>query len=211
MGVIEFVQNYDDLSTDQGFQFRFYCDHCRNGFMSTFEPNKLGLMGDALRAAGGFLGGFLSRAGESAYDIQRAVGGKAHDAALQTAVQEIKPLFNQCRRCGRWVCKEVCWNEARGLCKQCAPVEEEELASAQAQVVKEQIYSKLQEKDLTTEINLTAHATVTCPHCGSAVQGGKFCPECGKPLSTQTTCPQCHAQIPEGAKFCTQCGTRIGT
>ncbi|CEK19222.1 hypothetical protein CP488_02449 [Chthonomonas calidirosea] len=64
MGVIEFVQNYDDLSTDQGFQFRFYCDHCRNGFMSTFEPNKLGLMGDALRAAGGFLGGFLSRAGE---------------------------------------------------------------------------------------------------------------------------------------------------
>ncbi|WP_156415876.1 zinc ribbon domain-containing protein [Chthonomonas calidirosea] len=78
-------------------------------------------------------------------------------------------------------------------------------------MVKDQIYSKLQEKDLTTEINFTAHATVTCPHCGSAVQGGKFCPECGKPLRTQTTCPQCHAQIPEGAKFCTQCGTRIGT
>lgn len=206
MGVIEFVQNYDDLSTDQGFQFRFYCDHCRNGFQSTFLQNKIGLMGDALRTAGGLLGGFLGRAGESAFDIQRAVGGPQHDAALKQAVTEIKSLFNQCHRCGQWVCKQVCWNEEKGLCKQCAPMEMEELASAQAQVAKEQIIQKLYETDQTSGINITAPATVTCPHCGAPASGGKFCPECGQSLSLKSVCPQCKAEIATGSKFCPECG-----
>src|SRR5579862_8426494 len=96
MAVIEFVQNYDDLSTDQGYQFRFHCNHCGNGYQSTFVPNKLGMAGGFLRAAGGLFGGVLGNAGNSAYEIQRAVGGHAHDSALQDAVQEIKPLFVQC-------------------------------------------------------------------------------------------------------------------
>jgi len=29
---------------------------------------------------------------------------------LIAAVAEIKPLFLQCKRCGSWVCKDVCWN-----------------------------------------------------------------------------------------------------
>ena len=57
---------------------------------------------------------------------------RAHDQALSAAVAEIKPRFSQCRRCGHWVCKDVCWNRAKGLCKECAPVLEEEAASAQA-------------------------------------------------------------------------------
>lgn len=108
MGAIEFVQNYDDLSTDQGFQFNFYCDRCGNGFQSTFVANKLGMAGGFLRAAGGLLGGVLGSAGDSAYEVQRAIGGPAHDKALREAVQEIKPLFKQCRRCGKWVCQEIC-------------------------------------------------------------------------------------------------------
>jgi hypothetical protein len=31
--LIQFVANYDDLSTDKGFQFKFHCDKCRNGYM----------------------------------------------------------------------------------------------------------------------------------------------------------------------------------
>ncbi len=31
---IAFVQNYQDLSTDRGYQFKFNCDHCNNGFMT---------------------------------------------------------------------------------------------------------------------------------------------------------------------------------
>lgn len=34
--MIQFVANYDDLSTDKGFQFKFHCDRCRNGYLSRF-------------------------------------------------------------------------------------------------------------------------------------------------------------------------------
>ena len=33
MGMIQFVNNYDDLSTDKGYQFKFYCVKCGNGYM----------------------------------------------------------------------------------------------------------------------------------------------------------------------------------
>lgn len=208
MAVIEFVQNYDDLSTDQGFQFRFRCNHCGNGYQSSFIPNKVGMAGNFLRAAGGLLGGVLSSAGNSAYEIQRMVGGPAHDHALQEAVQEIKPLFIQCRRCGTWVCNQVCWNEDKGLCKQCAPILAEELASAQAQAAMEQINVKAREADQTQRIDAGVQSAAQCPKCGAATAGGKFCPECGAPLAAKTNCSQCRATIPAGSKFCPECGAR---
>jgi membrane protease subunit (stomatin/prohibitin family) len=209
MASIEFVQNYDDLSTDQGFQFKFYCDRCRNGFMSTFVSNKIGMAGGFLRAAGGLLGGVLGSAGNSAYEIQRAVGGPAHDKALREAVQEIKPLFNQCRRCGKWICKEVCWNGEKGLCKECAPVLAEEVASAQASAMREQVNVKARETDQAQGADLSVQTAAQCPKCGAETAGAKFCPECGAPLAAKDKCPQCSARIPAGSKFCPECGTKV--
>lgn len=208
MSAIEFVQNYDDLSTDQGFQFRFHCDRCGNGFQSTFVANKIGMAGGFLRAAGGFLGGALGNAGNSAYEIQRAIGGPAHDGALRNAVQEIKPLFNQCRRCGKWVCKTICWNDDKGLCKECAPVLAEEMASAQAQAGKSQITEKAYASDQTQGMDVTVQTSAQCPSCGASSSGSKFCPECGTPLAKKGTCGSCSATIPAGAKFCPDCGAR---
>ncbi|MCC6445051.1 MAG: zinc ribbon domain-containing protein [Armatimonadetes bacterium] len=208
MAAIEFVQNYDDLSTDQGFQFKFYCDRCGNGFQSHFIANKVGMAGGILRAAGGLLGGILGSAGDSAYEIQRAVGGPAHDKALKEAVQEIKPLFNQCRRCGQWVCQDICWNKEKGLCKQCAPVLSEEIASAQANAASQQIYEKAMAADLTQGIDVTQATAAQCPNCGAETSGAKFCPECGASLAPKGVCSKCSAKIPAGAKFCPECGAR---
>ena len=209
MAVIEFVQNYDDLSTDQGYQFRFHCNHCGNGYQSTFVPNKLGMVGGFLRAAGGLLGGALGNAGNSAYDIQRVIAGPAHDKALQEAVQEIKPLFTQCHRCGTWVCREICWNADKGLCKQCAPILAEEAASAQATAAGYQIHDKAMQTDQTQGLDITQQTSAQCPQCGAATTGGKFCPECGAPLAAKSNCPQCHVEIPVGSKFCPECGHRM--
>ncbi len=208
MASIEFVQNYDDLSTDQGFQFRFHCDRCGNGFMSTFQANKLGMAGGFLRAAGGMLGGVLGSAGNSAYELQRAVGGPAHDKALREAVQELKPRFNQCRRCGKWTCKDVCWNQERGMCKECAPILQEELAAAQAEAARDQIVEKARSFDQTEGADASAKAAAQCPKCGAAAGTGKFCQECGAPLVAKTECGSCGAKIPAGAKFCPECGSR---
>src|SRR5438105_2969513 len=123
--VIEFTGNYEDLSTDMGFQFRFLCERCGSGYMSSFRANKLGMAGGLLRSASSFTGGMFGRGADSAFEVQRAVGGKQHDSALREAVSEIRPLFKQCRSCGNWMCEEVCWNATAKMCKGCAPIAEE--------------------------------------------------------------------------------------
>lgn len=209
MSVIEFVQNYDDLSTDQGYQFKFHCNHCGNGYMSTYRANQLGVAGGLLRAAGGLFGGILGNAGNSAYELQRAIGGPAHDGALKEAVQEIKPLFLQCRRCGTWVCEKICWNGTKGLCKQCAPILEEEVAAAQAQAGRDQLFQQAHETNMTQDVDIHQQANVTCPTCGAATKGGKFCAECGGPLMIKKKhCRECGVEIDVNAKFCPECGTR---
>ena len=42
MTLIQFTENHEDLSTDQGYQFKFFCDRCRNGYMSSFQASALG-------------------------------------------------------------------------------------------------------------------------------------------------------------------------
>ncbi len=151
----------------------------------------------------------LGNAGNSAYEIQRAVGGHAHDNALQEAVQEIKPLFVQCHRCGTWVCKQICWNSDKGLCKQCAPIITEEVASAQAQAARDQVRDKAYATDQTQGVDITVQTSATCPECGAATAGSKFCPECGAKLAAKTNCTECKAAIPAGSKFCPECGARV--
>ena len=106
MARIEFTDNYQDLSTDTGYQFKFFCESCGNGYMSSWQANKIGMAGEAAarRRATSWAGSSAGPA-HGAYEIQRAVGGPEHDRALEAAVAEIKPLFVQCKRCGQWVCQ----------------------------------------------------------------------------------------------------------
>jgi hypothetical protein len=165
--MIRFVANYEDLSTDRGFQFKFYCDKCGNGFMSEFQASIVGTAGSLLRAAGDLFGGWLGSAGHSAYEIQRATGGAGHDAALRQAVDEGKGHFRQCPRCGKWVCPEVCWNAAARQCEECAPDFREELASSQAQAkaeaARQQLYEKAQQTDYVSGIDMSAGAQLGAP------------------------------------------------
>jgi hypothetical protein len=211
-GHIPFTDNYEDLSTDRGFQFRFNCERCGNGYMSSFQHNVAGLAGDALRVAGNFLGGFLGRAADSSYDIQRAVGGPAHDGALKNAVEEISPLFTQCKRCGTWVCREVCWNQDRNQCTNCSPRMDQEISAIESEATINQIRDKAMTMDLTGGVSLrSAAAASACPSCGTEVAAGtKFCPECGTNVLAPRECPGCGTEVKPGAKFCPECGHRIG-
>jgi len=210
--MIKFVANYDDLSTDRGYQFKFYCDKCHNGYISEFQTSVVGTAGGLLRAAGNLFGGVLGQVGNSTYEIQRAVGGKAHDDALAKAVEEGKQHFKQCTRCGKWVCPEVCWNAKRGLCEACAPDEREELAAAQAQATSEQILQKARETNLADHVDMTKTATadtITCPQCGAQSSGGKFCSECGGALNIKIKCKSCGAENAASARFCPECGGKM--
>jgi hypothetical protein len=228
MGMIQFVNNYDDLSTDKGYQFKFHCDKCGNGYMSRFQPSITGTAGSLLRAAGNLFGGWASSAGDSAYEIQRAVGGKAHDEALQKAVEEGKTHFHQCSRCGKWVCPEACWNASAGQCEGCAPDYQEELASshahAKADATREQLYEKARATDYASNIDMSAGATMKAPShaqqqaaatprcsaCEAEVGKAKFCPECGTPTAPpRPTCIGCGHQPETASKFCPECGGKM--
>src|SRR5690349_17951225 len=162
MSMIRFTANHEDLSTDRGYQFKFLCDKCGNGYMSRFQPSLTGTAGGLLRAAGDIFGGILSNAGNSAYEVQRAVGGRAHDGAFEKAVEEAKGYFKQCSRCGRWVCPEMCWNNKAGLCEQCAPDFEESFAASKANAMADAAHSQLYEKagqtDYTSGVDMQAGA-----------------------------------------------------
>ena len=231
MSMIQFVSNYSDLSTDKGFQFKFHCDKCGNGFMSSFQTSTIGVAGSLLRAAGDIFGGWASSAGNSAYEVQRAVGGSAHDSALKTAVQEGKENFHQCSRCGKWVCPEVCWNDQANQCEGCAPRYEEELAAAHAQAkaeaMRQQLYEKAQKTDYAADVDMSANSyaasppaikpaeqnaanTFGCSNCGHNTDGAKFCPECGTPSNPpKPKCPGCGHEAENSVKFCPECGTKI--
>jgi hypothetical protein len=208
---IAFVQNYQDLSTDRGYQFRFNCDHCGNGLMTSFQASAIGTAESVLKVAGSLFGGMFAQAGESAYEVQRMVGGSAHDHALETAVNECKQHFHQCNRCGKWVCPEVCWNGEASLCKGCAPRFEEEMAAAhagaKAHAVRSQLETAAAATDYTAGVDMRGVATAApgayapisggspggssaasatasgqhCTGCGSLIGGAKFCQTCGTP------------------------------
>ncbi len=209
MTLISFTENHQDLSTDRGYQFKFLCDHCQNGFLTGFQTSVTGTAGGLLRAAGSMFGGVFGSAAQGAFEVQRVVGGKAHDDAFRTAVEEAKGHFKQCTRCGKWVCPENCWNARRGLCKQCAPDLEEERAAAQAQATKDQIWQKASATDYAGKVDMVSEAAVLCPHCGARTEGGKFCPACGGQVQVRIKCPQCGAEAQEGTKFCPECGGKM--
>ena len=206
MALIKFTRNYNDLSTDTGFQFEFFCDRCGNGYQSHFEASATGVASQALDAAASLFGGVFGGAATVGDKVHSVAWEKAHDAAFQKAIEEVKPNFVQCRRCGKWVCKEVCWNADRGLCKECAPDLEQEYSAAQTEAAIEQAREKAREATYVTPDKFKSTIVATCPYCGADLKGGKFCPECGKPVKQGRFCKECGKPIEGKVKFCPECG-----
>lgn len=210
-GPIPFTGNYQDLSTDLGYQFKFFCERCQNGYMSSYDRNEVGTAGELLRGASNLLGGLLGGAANASYNIERMVGGPAHDAALRAAVKEISPLFKQCHHCGNWRCEQVCWNGHAGMCKDCAPISEDVETSERARFVQQQVQGEMQLEEQARLAAKQKTIEAACANCGSATGGKKFCPECGTPTKTGPAfCGECGAKGEPGAKFCAECGAKMG-
>ena len=210
MGSIAFTRNYTDHSNDTGYQFEFHCDKCGSGYRSSFQASALGVGAKFAKGLGSLFGGNMWAAGQAGEYMKDGLRGSAWDAAYQKAVEEIKPKFHQCHRCGRWVCPEVCWNEPRQMCLDCAPDLAQEAASAQAKIAAEQIADKMRHVDLVEGIDVKAPMVGTCPGCRAPIQpGAKFCAGCGKPIAgppQKMFCTGCGTPIPAGGRFCASCG-----
>lgn len=209
----EFTSNYSDLSTNKGFQFEFYCDRCGSGYRTRFKPSITGTLTDVLDTAGGLLGGIFSSAANAGERMRSATWEKAHDDAFTAAMEELKPDFIQCPRCNNWVCRKSCWNNKKGLCKECAPDLGVEMAAAQASKSVEEVWAHAamadEDKKLAKE-NWRDNIRASCPQCEAPLtSNAKFCPECGLQLKAKNECPACGNTLTPGTKFCPECGERI--
>jgi membrane protease subunit (stomatin/prohibitin family) len=209
---IEFVSNYSDLSTDKGFQFEFNCDRCSNGYRTRFQAWTVGSVSSALDAASSLLGGVFSSAANVGERVRSAGWQKARDEAFAQSVEEMRGNFIQCPRCSQWVCRKACWNNKRGLCKECAPDMGVEMSAAQASRSVEEVWAHAKmaaEDKKLAEGNWRETIVASCPKCGAPqATNAKFCPECGTKIKTADQCSKCGAALTAGAKFCPECGEK---
>ncbi|MDO4502653.1 MAG: zinc ribbon domain-containing protein [Coriobacteriia bacterium] len=222
MALHSFTRNYNDLSSDAGFQYEFYCDCCGNGYKSSFiqsktygRAEKIDNIGRNVGILGNFLGGKASEFGWAAERAADVLKGRFADATpewrreqeetFDAAQEEVRPHFRRCPSCNKWVCTD-CWNAEEGLCTDCAPRESAYVAKARNEAMRRNIDEKaLNETVWTGELE---ERNTVCPSCGGMAGSGKFCNSCGAPL-TLKKCSNCGAAIPNGMKFCGECGTKV--
>jgi ribosomal protein L32 len=204
-GFTPFTSNYQDLSTEQGYQFEFRCDVCQSGYRSQFERSAVATGATLLNGASNLIGGLWGarNAANSAKDL---IDHGARDKALQKACNEIMPLFHRCVRCNNWV-DETCFNAARGLCVNCAPNLAAEMEAERSSVEIGQMRDAVR---ATTVFSGDTSAKATeCPSCGKPTGSEKFCGNCGTPLGV-AKCPKCGSELASGTRFCGNCGNKVG-
>lgn len=114
--LIEFTDNYEDISNGSGFRFRFYCDRCDADYVSDLQPCPR-------EEKNGFLesvGQIIAEATDNGCDLSADEEEMARDSALRAAATQVSEHFHQCPQCGEWVC-DLCWNRALLMCEKCAP------------------------------------------------------------------------------------------
>lgn len=217
-----FTRNFEDNSTEAGFQFTFYCDVCSDGYKSSFIESStykksMGIRGITRGASvlGRLIGGAASNLGyslEHGGDIlsERFEGmspewHKEHEKAFEKAMNEAKEHFHRCHSCHLWVCDDD-FNEDEGLCVECAPRQEIYVAKAKSTAMKRNI-DEAAETATVWEGKLESKTTV-CPECGKPAGTGKFCNNCGASMH-QKKCPSCGTNNAQSVKFCNECGTKL--
>ena len=219
-----FTRNYEDNSTEAGFQFTFYCDLCQDGYKTSFVESETYQKGRRLRgltsgagALGSLFGGTLGNLG---YSLERGSSilserfegmspewQKEHEKAFEQGKNEAQKHFHRCHGCHQWVC-DSCYNEDEMLCTDCAPRQEVEVAKARAEAMRRNI-DEAAETAVIWEGKLESK-TVVCASCGKPAGAGKFCNNCGASLEL-AVCPKCGEKNAQGVRFCNHCGASMSS
>ena len=217
-----FTRNYQDNSTDAGFQFTFNCDVCGDGFKSSFIESETykkkktsRLLGQSAGMIGSAIGGAVGKLGNTAnqgsnvysqnFENKSPEWHKEHENAFVKASNEAKQHFHRCPNCNHYACDQ-CWNEDTTLCTKCAPRQEVYVAQAAAKAMKRNIDDAGQ--NATVWQGKIENKTTMCPSCGKPAGAGKFCNNCGASMELKE-CPKCGAKNAVTVRFCNNCGENL--
>lgn len=215
MAEIQFSKNFSDLcvqnGTNAGFQFDFYCERCSETWRSQFVPYRSGQASGWLSKAAGIFGGALGGVGSAVDGLAQAGFGEARDEEFAKALEQAKHHFHRCGKCHSYVC-ETCWNQAKGLCYNCAPDVQVEIEAARNQGEIQGATEKALQEGLSRGAgqDVQRDRQLVCPQCHAETHGAKFCPSCGYKLASASNCPACGAALPPGSRFCPECGQKAG-
>ncbi|MCL1979123.1 MAG: zinc ribbon domain-containing protein [Methanomassiliicoccaceae archaeon] len=217
-----FTKNYQDGSTDAGFEFTFLCDVCSDGYKSSFiasetykKKKKTSFIGQSAGLVGNVIGGAVGRVGNAASSGSTIINNqfenkspewrKEHENAFEHAQNESRQHFHRCPGCNNYACDQ-CWNEDTTLCTKCSPRQEVYVAKAASQAMKRNI----DEAGSTATVwqGSIEHKTTMCPSCGKPAGSGKFCNNCGANMDLKE-CPKCGAKNAISTRFCNNCGENL--
>jgi hypothetical protein len=202
---IAFSDNYSEVSDNSGFQFEFYCEHCRDAWRTEYKRYLAGTASGILDTASSLLGGLFGGAARVGDHVRDAGYRMARDKAFAEAIEGAKVHFHRCRRCTSYVCAQ-CFNPSVNLCTSCAPSVEEEANVAAREMEVDLARTKAQEQVQAGKLQTDNH--VICSACQARVAPSKFCSECGAAMVAQHLCVKCGTELQPGTKFCSECGTR---
>ena len=220
MSLKPFTRNCEDNSTEAGYQFTFYCDICSDGYKTEFVESKTYRKNGMFKnmARGISIGASLLGRHNLGWNLERGADllserfdgmtpewHKEHESSFALAQNEAQGHFNRCPRCKKWVCDSD-WNEQEGLCVECSPRMNVEVAAIKAERMMEEIREKA-EKTSVFQGEIESKQTI-CPECEKPSGEGKFCSNCGTNLSLGK-CSTCGAKNNAGARFCGECGTKL--
>lgn len=205
-----FTGNFSDLSNGNGYQWEFRCGRCSSSFRSDFVADNVSRFRGLVRGVSDLIGGQAYRVSNAADNMTNMWGNyggasKAKDRAFESAVDNVKSQFRHCGGCGLWVCTS-CWNNLVGICQNCSPLTEHDVARAQAAERGAQLREAAARQDWTSSTDSSTPVVLNCPSCGSHTSGGRFCGACGASLTAPATCRSCSTPMTPGAVFCTNCG-----
>lgn len=217
-----FTRNYEDNSTNAGFQFTFYCDVCHDGFRSSFMESTsykkgkglrglsqgIGVLGSLVGGRATSIGYSMERGGDilsERFDGQSPEWHREHERAFELAKNEAQRHFHRCHACQLYVC-DSCFNEQEGLCTECAPRQEIYVAKVRADAMRRNIEEAGDEA--TVWRGEIESKVIICPTCGKPAGSGSFCNNCGASM-TMKTCPRCGEKNAPNVKFCNHCGMNL--
>lgn len=194
---VQFVKNFDDLSTENGFQWEFKCDSCGRGFRTRFDQFNFGTISTIAETVGEFLGGVVDKVASLGENVRDTAWEREHDKAFVAVVKQLKKNdFMLCPGCGEWVCRANCWDKDDKKCKSCSVTEDGV----------EDIDESPDEQDGAKD----GDDVIICSNCAAEFEPtDKFCSECGAELEVAEFCTNCGSELDPGDKFCPECGHAV--